>query len=295
MTGRLGPCVAVALAIALAIATLAGQGGGARAEPVETDPLWEIGVGAFSLFAPDYPASGEASFNGLALPYGIYRGEVVRVDDQDGARVVPLETQAFEISLSAGAAFGARSEGRGVREGLPDLDPLIELGPQVIFRGPHFGSEARRARIDFALQARVVASIDFDTGSATYRGLVFEPEVEARWPDALGAGTELRASIGPVFATQALQDYFYEVEPRFARPGRPAYQAQGGYLGTDVVVSLSYDLTPRFTAFGGLSASSHAGAANRASPLFERDLTGAAFFGVAVILTESSRRVPRRF
>lgn len=266
----------------------------ALAQP-ETDPLWEIGIGAFGLVAPDYPASGESAFNGLALPYGIYRGEVLRVDDEDGARVVPVETQAYELSLSAGAAFGARSEGRGVREGMPDLDPLIELGPQVIFRGPGFGPETRRGRIDLALQARVVASLDVDTGSVAYRGLVVEPELAARWPDALGAGTELRASVGPVFATEALQAYFYDVRPRFVRAGRPAYEAQGGYLGTDLVVSLSYDLTQRFTAFGGVSAASHAGAANRASPLFEEDLTGAAFFGVAVILSESARRVPRRW
>jgi outer membrane scaffolding protein for murein synthesis (MipA/OmpV family) len=178
---------------------------------------------------------------------------------------------------------------------MPDLDPLVELGPQVIFRGPGFGPAARRGRIDVALQARAVASLDVDTGSVEYRGLVFEPELGARWPDALGAGTEVRASIGPVFATEALQAYFYDVAPRFARAGRPAYEAQGGYLGTDVMLSLSYDLTPRVTAFGGLSAASHTGAANSASPLFERELTGAAFFGVAETVTESARRVPRRW
>lgn len=282
-------------AMALAAAGWLAQGAPARTEAPGTDPLWEIGIGAFGLVAPDYPASGETSFNGLALPYGIYRGDVLRVDDEDGARVVPLETQRYEISVSAGAAFGARSEGRGVREGMPDLDPLIELGPQVVFRGPGFGPAARRGRIDVALQARVVASLDFDNGSLAYRGVVLEPEIAARWPDALGAGTDIRASVGPVFATEALQAYFYEVEPRFARADRPAHQARGGYLGTDLVVSLSYDLTPRFTAFGGLSAASHTGAANADSPLFERDLTGAAFFGVAVILSESQRRVARRW
>ncbi|QIE43246.1 MipA/OmpV family protein (plasmid) [Rhodobacteraceae bacterium SC52] len=283
------------IAIALAAKVWTAQGALAQTEPADTDPLWELGIGAFGLIAPDYPASGESSFNGLALPYGIYRGEVIRVDDEDGARVVPFDTPAYEISLSAGAAFGAQSEGRGVREGMPDLDPLLELGPQVIFRGPDFGPASRRGRIDFALQARVVASLDFNTGSAKYRGMVFEPEVEARWPDAFGAGTEIRASVGPVFATEALQAYFYEVEPKFARAGRPTYQSQGGYLGTDVVVSLSYDLTPRFTAFGGMSASSHAGAANRSSPLFEQELNGAAFFGIAVILAESQRRVKKRY
>jgi len=75
----------------------------------------------------------------------------------------------------------------------------------------------------------------------------------------------------------------------------PHSRARGGYPGTDMVVSLSYDLTPRVTAFGGLSAASHTGAANRESPLFERDLTGAAFFGVAVILAESQRRGARRW
>ena len=292
MSGRtfmagLGAAAVAALTTA-ALTTAAGA-------DERTEPLWEIGVGAFGLSAPDYPASAERSVNGLALPYGIYRGEILRIDDEDGARVVPVETPRVQVSVSAGAAFGARSEGRGVREGMPDLDPLLELGPELVFRGPGFGPTSRRGRLDLALQARVVGSLDIDNAAIDYRGLVFEPALEARWPDVLGRDSALRASLGPIFATAALHEFFYSVEAPFARPGRAEYDARGGYLGTDLVVSLSRDLTDRFTAFGGGVVSNHTGAANADSPLYERETTGSAFFGVAVILGQSARHIPVRY
>lgn len=260
----------------------------------EGEPLWEVGIGGFALDAPDYPASAERATNGLVLPYAVYRGRVLRLDDDDGARIVPVETPRFRLSLSANAAFGAQSDSRGAREGMPDLDPLVELGPELILLGPRFGPPDRRARLDFALQARAVASVDFDGGSTRARGAVLEPAVQLRWSGVAGRDSDLRASLGAVFATEALHDFFYGVDPAFARPGRPAFDAAAGYLGTDLVVSLSRDLSRRLSAFAGVIVSSHAGAANADSPLFEEELTGSAFAGLVVRLGESRRRVAAR-
>lgn len=253
----------------------------------EEEPLWEFGVGAFGLYAPDYPASGESSFNGLPFPYVIYRGDFFRLDDEDGARIVPLETARFRFDISADAAFGVNSDDNDAREGLEDLDPLVQIGPQVVVEGPRFAG----GQLEFALAARAVYSVDFD--DIEYQGAVLEPRI--RYERELGTEREigLFASVQPIWATEELQDYFYEVDAPFATPSRPAFDAGGGYLGTEVSLGLSAEITDRLQLFAGTGLGFYEGAENEDSPLFEEDVTAAAFLGFAYTLRRSERMVRR--
>ena len=263
--------------------------------PREADaPLWELGVGAFGLYAPDYPASGEYSLNGLPFPYLIYRGDLLRLGEDAPARLVPVDTPRFEVGLSVDAAFGADSDDNELREDLPDLDPLAEIGPELIIRGPRFPFGDRGVgALDLALQGRAVFSVDLDDLNVEYRGAVFEPLVRYRHPGLLGSGSLVFASLGPIFATERLHDYFYEVDPQFARAGRPAFDADGGYLGTTVTAGLDYELTERLRVFTGTEVGFYSGAANEDSPLFEEEVTASVFLGFAYRLFESERRVLR--
>ncbi len=264
------------------------------AAPGEALPLWELGIIGFGLRSPDYPASGRYSNNGLVLPYALYRGDILRVDEEGDARVVPVDTPRFEISLSAGAAFGADSDDNPLREGLPDLDPLGELGLQFVLRGPRFAhGDGSATRLDAAVAVRGVFSVDTSDLGTTYRGMVLEPQLRLRRSGLFGGPLRLRMRLSATFATEELHDYFYEVDPQFARPGRPAFDAEGGYLGSDFGASVTWDATRRVRAFVGGSVSSYAGAANDDSPLFEDELTGALFAGLAYSFSQSRRTVVR--
>lgn len=46
-------------------------------------PLWEAGIGGFAGSVPDYPAAGQNTFRALALPYLIYRGDILRVGGEE--------------------------------------------------------------------------------------------------------------------------------------------------------------------------------------------------------------------
>ncbi|WP_161863372.1 MipA/OmpV family protein [Algicella marina] len=255
-------------------------------------PLWEIRTGAFGLYAPDYPASGNYRLNGLAYPNIQYRGEFIRLGGSAAARLVPVDNPRYEIGISLDASFAANSDDNELREGMPDLGYLFELGPEFILHGPTFNTGSISGKLDFALQGRAVFSADLDEGIG-YEGLVLEPAVRYEVLDLLGEGSRIRASIGPIFATERLHDYFYEVAPGFAAPGRPAYDAEGGYLGTEASLGVSLPLSDRFRLFGGLGLGYYAGAANTDSPLYEEDLNGYVFFGGSVTLFESRRKVVR--
>ena len=44
---------------------------------------------------------------------------------------------------------------------------------------------------------------------------------------------------GPIYAQRRYHEYFYGVAPQFATATRPAYQAPGGYAGTQLLVAVS--------------------------------------------------------
>lgn len=260
----------------------------APAAAQDTDPLWEIRLGGFGLFTPDYPASSQYSLNGLGGPFVLYRGDVFRLGGDAAAQIVPIENRRFRLGLSFDGSFPANSEDNDARTGMPDLGFLGEAGPELVLLGPSTAS----SNLDFALQGRGVFSLHPEDGLG-FEGFVVEPAIRYQHRDILGKGSRLRASVGAIFATEALHDYFYEVAPAFAAPGRPAFDAEAGYLGTEANIGLSVPLSERFRVFGGLGLGLYEGAANANSPLFENTVNGYAYFGASLLLFKSQKRVPR--
>jgi len=67
-------------------------------------------------------------------------------------------------------------------------------------------------------------------------GWTFSPYLQLRY---FTSGWETSAAVGPVWASESYHDYFYEVAPQYATTTRPAYDAQTGYSGTRITVTLS--------------------------------------------------------
>lgn len=248
----------------------------------DTLSLWELGAGGGAFYNPKYPASSEKRFFGLVLPFIVYRGETFRIGDGGGARAVLVENDTFEIDFSFGAALPSDSEDTSARIGMPELDFLGEIGPQMIFMlgkydfdktadGEHLGTNNGKGRLDFRLQARAVFSTDFT--SIDDRGFIFEPQISYQHRGFKHEDTALNVSFGAIFATQRTHDYFYEVKPEFATAARPAYDAKSGYLGSELNLGLSFRVSENIRAFIGASAQFHSLAANTDSPLFEKEIT----------------------
>ncbi len=264
-----------------------------RAEPpLEELPLWELGVGAGALYTPDYPSSAEHHTRAIALPYVVYRGDVLRVGDGQAARAVAAESSRFELSMSFDAAFDARSDRNERREGMPDLDFLFEVGPQLRLKlGRYEFNNNGYGELDLALQARAVFSTDFK--GIDHQGFVAEPMLRYRHWGLLWPQLETNVSLRPIWADRQLHDFFYTVAPEFATPERPAYDASEGYFGTQLSLFARWNVTDRFQVFGGTQLISHQGAANRDSPLFERDYTVNFGGGFLWSLVDSKRTVLR--
>jgi outer membrane scaffolding protein for murein synthesis (MipA/OmpV family) len=250
-------------------------------------PLWEVGVGAFAGVLPDYPAADQTTVRAIALPYLVYRGDFWRVGGEDNRGAVSgrfWKDDRFEFDVTLSAAFPVDSGENDARRDMPDLDFLFGIGPQLIFK---LVNEPGRRKLDLHLQARAVYSTDFS--SIGRRGYVFNPKLSYSHEHLTSLDLKVFASVGPVFATERLMDYFYEVAPEFATPVRPAYDADAGYLGSNITLGVSKRFNNRFRLLLGTRLGIHYGATNRNSPLFKDELNVGVFTAFAWSFAQSER------
>lgn len=256
-------------------------------------PVWEAGIFAAAFNAPEYPAADKNQTNVIPSPYFVYRGKTLRIGDGSIARAVAVDKSWYELDLSLSASFGSDSDENVARSGMPDLDFIFELGPQLKMRLSKFEfAEHGRGELFVNLQTRAAFSTDFS--SINKRGYVFQPEFIYRQKGWLSEKTALSIGLSPTWASEKLHDYFYQVDQEFATEQRPAYDAKGGYLGTRLLLSVSFNATENIRMFVGASTSMHTGAANEGSPLFLDKNTYSVGVGLVWRLLESEEKVSGR-
>ena len=145
-----------------------------------------------------------------------------------------LDLHNFELDVSADAAFPVESSDNRAREGMPNLDTLFEIGPKLIYK---FLPRGSGHELDLSLAARAVLSTDIVNWR--YQGVVINPGLT--WRDArfLDGDLSLVAGINPLFGFDGLNRYFYQVSLGDARSDRPTYNADAGYIGTELTLGAS--------------------------------------------------------
>lgn len=275
----------MAVAAILLLAAL-GAGGPARAQGTG-EPVWEVGAVGGGGSIPDYPAADENHWRAIALPYAVYRGEVFRLGDRGAARGIVYDDRRLQFDLGLDASLPTDSEDNEAREGMPDLDFLLELGPRLRWR---FLPDPDGRELDLSLAVRGVLSTDF--ASLRFQGITVNPALAYRVRPFPERELRLIASLSPLFGFAGLNSYFYEVRPQHAREGRREYDADGGYIGTELNLGLAWRALPRVRVFGGVQLGYWGGAANEDSPLHRDDLTAAVGGGLRLTLSRSERTLP---
>lgn len=254
-----------------------------------SEPLWEVRLAGFGRNGPAYPASSESQVDIVPLPFPIYRGRFLRIGDDTEK---PVRTRLFrrdrvKIDIDFGLNFPVDSDDVDVRDGMPDLDLLLEVGPELElqFTGEPLGGE-------LFLAAQLRGAVSLDGLDPSGRGGIFSLELKHKHP-LFSPSTELLTRITPEWGSKDYMDFFYGVASDFATPERTEYRAKSGYLGTKLSFVLKNELTPTFETRIGLRAGFHSGAANRNSPLFTDDTTFGAYAAFLWKFWESKRRVPR--
>ncbi|HEU4372548.1 MAG TPA: MipA/OmpV family protein [Telluria sp.] len=252
----------------------------ALAQQTSALPLWEAGVGGLAVSTPAYPGADDRSKRVIAVPFLIYRGEVLR-SDQSGIGARLLRTDRVEFDVGFAASLPARSDSVAARAGMPDLGFLGEFGPRlkVFLANP---TPTSRLRLDLPLRA----VMEF-RGGVRRQGTTFEPRLVYETKEN-GSPWGYDASVAMVFGDSRINRYFYEVQPQYATPDRPLYSARAGLMLMRVGLSASYKFSDDVRLFGFVRQESYAGAANRDSPLMKKTSGASIGAGFAWTLGRSS-------
>jgi outer membrane scaffolding protein for murein synthesis (MipA/OmpV family) len=254
------------------------------AAQAEQLPLWEAGIGLAVIDFPDYPGADQRTIYPLPLPYFVYRGEKLRVG-REGIRGLFFESDRIELDFSANASIPVKSTDNDARRGMPDLDPTFQIGPTINITLHHDVQN----KLQLRLPVRAVIASDFT--HARGAGFVFEPQLVLDVTHLpIAPQWRFGAAVGPMFADRRYDAYYYSVDPQFATPTRPAYQATGGFAGTQLLLTTSrrwHDWW--FGAF--IRYQSLDGAVYRDSPLVRQRYALSGGLGVAWVFARSGKLV----
>lgn len=257
-----------------------------RAEP---QPLWEVGIGVAPVYSPDYRGSDQSRSYFVPLPYLVYHGDILKLDRRGlYGRLIDTEYVHFDLSFDAGVPVDSRKN--RARQGMPDLDPVFEVGPSLEICV--WNKCAADRVVQLRLPVRAVYSTDFS--STESRGGTFYPHVNFDIK-RFGADRKWNFSVsgGALFGSERYHDYYYQVVPEFATTARPAYDARRGYSGARVMLTFSR----RFRQFwlGGFARYDDlSGTVFEDSPLVRVHHSFMAGLGIAWIFAESDRLVDVR-
>ena len=204
-------------------------------------PLYEYGIVGLAATIPHYRGSDESETYVFPLPYFVYRGESIKAD-RDGVRGIFWKYKGFEtdISLSGNPPAGDNK----AREGMPDLDPIGEIGPALNY---YFYQYGERDSLFFQVNLRGAFAFGFDSGmDVSYEGCSSDVSVTYRNSELFKEhNIRFHAQGGIQFADARLHSYFYGVSPEFVTAGRRQYDDEGGYSGFQLSGSILKELTPK--------------------------------------------------
>lgn len=262
-----------------------------QAQQPDAKPLYEVEVFGAGSYNPDYPGASQSHLHGIGFPWLSYRGEYLRTDEKGSIAGRLVHSRRFELDVSASGSFPASSKDNTARSGMPDLDWMGEIGPRARANLYYWqnGATGDVSRLSLELPVRAVFSTNFNS-RFDYRGVTASPAVAFSTNHLMGTRTGLKLSAGPIFATEELMDYFYQVDRQYATAGRQAYDAKAGYMGSKAKMGISAPVNDRVKLFGSTSVDYLGGSANADSPLLREKVNFSGMVGMSISLYRSDAR-----
>ena len=246
------------------------------AKPKERLPLWELGLVGIAADQPAYPGSDQNIARVRVLPFGLYRGSLLRVEGS-GIGLRAVHTPRFEWDVSGAGAFGSASNRVHARAGMQGIGTLVEIGPALKINLGDLVEPKRDPHLT-QLELPVRAVFDVNDGFA-HHGWSFEPRLShTAWS---GGSFTLVMSAGALFGDRSLNSLYYGVDAPYATAQRPAYDARAGLIATRLNASLRQKINPTLRLQYFAQFETVRGAANEASPLVRSKQD--AGFGVSLI------------
>jgi len=238
---------------------------------VDADIEWNLGIGVGAFEYHLYPGAKNTNNFVLPAPYFTYRSEKFEIDR--GIKSFIYDSELIIIDISADFNLPVDSNDTVARQGMPDLDLMLQAGPSVEF----LLNDARRNYFDARLEIPLRAAIVSDFTNVDSIGFVLEPRFSFAHRRHGNRGLDHKFTVGIRFGSRDFHAYYYDVQPEFVTPERSAFSSRGGFGGSLLRYKLSYR-TDDFVYWVFARYQSLAGAEFEDSPLVvQKDYT---FLGI---------------
>jgi outer membrane protein len=208
-------------------------------------PVWQVGLGGGAINIPDYRGSDETGTYPYPFIMPILRSERLKADE-DGIRGLIFDAENATLDISLDGSVPVDSKDNAARTGMPDLDPVVQIGPMLRVKLWENDEDVYQA-LSLNLPVRAAFSIGSGLESVgftsyphlTYRRVV--PINERPW--------RLGVSAGLLWSTEEFNNYYYQVTPGQATDVRPAYDADPGFGGSRLIATFSRAGREAFVSF----------------------------------------------
>ena len=207
---------------------------------------------------------------------------MIRSDQEGFIRTRLFRNLRFEFDVSFSGSLPAKSRDNLARQGMPDLNWLFEYGPQVKIQ---FMDPRNPNQLTLKIPLRFLSETDFQY--TRFVGSIFNPKLSysrRQFPFQRGI---FSLTLGATYASQAVNEYFYNVKPEFVTAERAAYSAKAGRMDNYLSILQGFVVGDAFW-FASASFSSFDTSANIDSPLLQDRSTQSYSLGVAISLYKSA-------
>jgi outer membrane scaffolding protein for murein synthesis (MipA/OmpV family) len=236
-----------------------------------------------------YRGSDQGQTYVFPIPYFIYRGQ--RIDAENtSVKGALYEAEHFRLGLSMMGSLPVSSSKNRARQGMPALDPTFEFGLVGIYDFTAGPETKNYPSLGLALRSSYAVNF----WRASHVGYFSVPFLSYTFlPQKYTGQSFIQASLSLMSADRSYHGYFYDVDPKYAKPGRPAYKAKGGYSGWHTSFYISKQ-SPPFSLYAFFRYDHLNGAAFADSPLVKTKDYFAGGVGLIWYLFQSETRASER-
>lgn len=194
---------------------------------------WELGAGLAGFDIPLYIGSAQNKQYLVPVPYIKLKSKYLEIGE--GVKGFLFTSPTMRLDLSADAGVPVRSNDSIVRQGMPNLNTVLQFGPslEITMSGSRTGLE--ELRLEFPVRLALATDIKHTENI----GWIFEPRFTYESRREHKQGIAYSATFGLRYATRDYHAYYYDVDPAYATPQRPVFASDKGYSGliTNLVAS----------------------------------------------------------
>ncbi len=193
---------------------------------------WELGMGVGHLTTNAYIGSSEQISLTTLVPF--IKLKTDWFDLSEGSlKMKWFEQTPFSLSFNFDLGLPVDSSDVEIRQGMDDLDPVLQFGPMLSYQLEPAG------RVNWKIELPLVYAFSIDGGFES-QGWRFTPRVAMRFLlNKTTAPLDLEISLGPVYGAKKIHQYYYSVLQNEVTADRGFYDAEGGYAGYRLNMSLT--------------------------------------------------------